>query len=58
MPELHLPGYSCCGPFSKLEERLARGDGQINKLVAGCKEHDIFPVIIKIPKKDILLINN
>jgi hypothetical protein len=23
MPELHLPGYNYCGPFTKLDERLA-----------------------------------
>jgi hypothetical protein len=56
MPELHLPGYNYCGPFTKLDKRLAKGDERINKLDAGCKEHDIFNVIIKIPKKGILLI--
>ena len=42
MPELHLPGYNYCGTFTKLDERLARGDEPVNKLDAGCKEHDIF----------------
>jgi hypothetical protein len=42
MPELHLPGYNYCGPFTKLDERLARGDEPVNKLDAGCKEHAIF----------------
>ena len=42
MPEMHLPGYNFCGPFTKLDERLARGDAPVNKLDAGCKEHDIF----------------
>jgi hypothetical protein len=42
MPELHLPGYKFCGPFTKLDKRLARGDEPINKLDAGCKEHDIY----------------
>jgi hypothetical protein len=42
MPELHLPGYNYCGPFTKLDKRLARGDEPVNKLDAGCKEHDIF----------------
>jgi len=42
MPELRLPGYNYCGPFTKLNERLARGDEPVNKLDAGCKEHDIF----------------
>ena len=42
MPELHLLGYNYCGPFTKLDKRLARGDKPVNKLDAGCKEHDIF----------------
>ena len=25
MPEMHLPGYNYCGPFTKLNKRLARG---------------------------------
>jgi hypothetical protein len=41
-PEMHLPGYNYCGPFTKLEERLARSDEPINKLDAGCQQHDIF----------------
>lgn len=39
--ELHLPGYSYCGPGTKLRARLARGDRPINKLDSYCKEHDI-----------------
>lgn len=39
--ELHLPSYQYCGPGTKLEERLARGDKGINKLDEACKEHDI-----------------
>jgi hypothetical protein len=58
MPELHLPVYNYCGPFTKLDKRLARGDEPISKLDAGCKNHDIFSVIIKIQKKGILLIKN
>jgi hypothetical protein len=42
MPEMHLLGYNYCGPFTKLEERLARGDKPINKLDAGCQQHKIF----------------
>jgi len=42
MPELHLPVYNYCGPFTELEKRLARGDEPVNKLDAGCKEHYIF----------------
>lgn len=39
--ELHIPGYSYCGPGTKLAKRLARGDLGINKLDQACKEHDI-----------------
>lgn len=42
MPEMHLPGYNYCEPFTKLEEGLARGDEPFNKLDAGCQQHDIF----------------
>jgi len=42
MPEMHLPGYNYCGPFTKLDKRLAQGDKGINKLDEGCKKHDIF----------------
>jgi len=39
--ELHLPGYQYCGPGTKLQKRLERGDPGINQLDRGCKEHDI-----------------
>lgn len=39
--ELHLPGYQYCGPGTKLEKRLARGDSGVNPLDAACREHDI-----------------
>lgn len=39
--ELHLPGYNYCGPGTKLEERLQRGDVGINPLDEACKNHDI-----------------
>lgn len=39
--EAHLPGYQYCGPGTKLEKRLARGDPGINPLDASCKQHDI-----------------
>lgn len=40
--EAHIPGgYRYCGPGTKLEKRLARGDPPINGLDAACKEHDI-----------------
>lgn len=41
MPEMHLPGYNYCGPFTNLDKRLPRGDKGINKLDEGCKLHDI-----------------
>lgn len=39
--ELHLPGYNFCGPGTKLEKRLKRGDQGINPLDSSCREHDI-----------------
>lgn len=39
--ELHIPGYQYCGPGTKLEKRLKRGDPGINPLDTACKEHDI-----------------
>lgn len=39
--ELHLPGYEFCGPGTKLQKRLKRGDKGINTLDAACREHDI-----------------
>ena len=39
--ELHLPGYQYCGPGTKLEKRLKRGDPGINALDVSCREHDI-----------------
>lgn len=39
--ELHLPGYSYCGPGTRLRERLLRGDRGINQLDNACMQHDI-----------------
>lgn len=39
--ELHIPGYQYCGPGTKLNQRLQRGDSGINKLDQACKNHDI-----------------
>nr|XP_018916213.1 PREDICTED: uncharacterized protein LOC109043466 [Bemisia tabaci] len=40
--EAHIPGgYRYCGPGTKLEKRLARGDPPINGLDSACKDHDI-----------------
>lgn len=39
--ELHIPGYQFCGPGTKLQTRLNRGDSGINKLDEACKEHDL-----------------
>ena len=39
--ELHLPGYQWCGPGTRIEKRLERGDLGINKLDSACKEHDL-----------------
>ena len=39
--ELHIPGYQFCGPGTRLQKRLTRGDQDINPLDAACREHDI-----------------
>lgn len=39
--ELHLPGYQYCGPGTRLEARLQRGDPGINPLDQACRAHDI-----------------
>ena len=39
--ELHLPGYRFCGPGSKLQMRLKRGDQPKNQLDAFCLQHDL-----------------
>lgn len=39
--ELHLPGYRFCGPGTRLQKRLVRGDRGINPLDEACKDHDI-----------------
>lgn len=39
--ELHLPGYNYCGPGTKLQKRLLRGDKGVNELDDACKHHDI-----------------
>lgn len=44
--ELHLPGFQFCGPGTKLEKRLARGDVGINPLDRACKEHDIIYSVV------------
>lgn len=40
--ELHLPGYNFCGPNTKLQERLERGDVGVNPLDDACLQHDVF----------------
>nr|CAH7716806.1 unnamed protein product [Callosobruchus chinensis] len=39
--EMHIPGYSWCGPGTKVKKRLARNDPGVNGLDEACKEHDI-----------------
>lgn len=39
--ELHIPTYQYCGPGTRLDKRLARGDKGINQLDEACKQHDI-----------------
>ena len=40
--EAHIPGYSYCGPGTRIEERLKKNDPPVNSLDARCKTHDIF----------------
>ena len=39
--ELHIPGYSFCGPGTKLQQRLAAGERGINRLDTECLKHDL-----------------
>ena len=39
--EMHIPGYNYCGPGTKLESRLKRGDLGVNTLDESCRKHDI-----------------
>src|SRR3978361_847087 len=39
--EAHIPGYQYCGPGTRLQKRLRRGDPGINPLDQACKLHDI-----------------
>ena len=41
MAEFHLPGYNFCGPGTRLDQRIARGDKPINELDGCCMVHDI-----------------
>lgn len=41
LPEIHISGYSFCGPNTNLQIRLARGERGINTLDYACMEHDI-----------------
>lgn len=38
--EFHLPKYNYCGPNTRLQERLERGDKPINGLDRACLDHD------------------
>lgn len=39
--ELHIPGYQFCGPGTKLQRRLEKGQTGINPLDSACRKHDI-----------------
>lgn len=41
LPEIHIKGYSYCGPNTDLVSRLAQGEVGVNELDSACKEHDI-----------------
>ncbi|KAJ8916445.1 hypothetical protein NQ315_014658 [Exocentrus adspersus] len=38
---LHIPGYQFCGPGTKLEKRLLKGQKGVNPLDSACRQHDI-----------------
>lgn len=40
--KLHIRGYSFCGPATKLNERLAKGESGMKKLDTFCRNHDII----------------
>ncbi|CAH2021124.1 unnamed protein product [Acanthoscelides obtectus] len=40
--EAHIPGYNFCGPSTKLQKRLQRGDVGINPLDEFCKQHIFY----------------
>ena len=39
--ELHIPTYQYCGPGTRVEKRLAKGQYGKNKLDRACRQHDI-----------------
>lgn len=45
--ELHLPGYSWCGPGTNIDARLRRGDPGITQLDRACKIHDLDYALAK-----------
>lgn len=59
--ELHIPGYQFCGPGTRLQQRLAKGQRGINKLDNACMHHDIAydnsTLLSDRHKADIQLIN-
>ena len=40
-PEMHLPGHNFTGPFTRLVERIKRGDNPVNRVDAAAMKHDI-----------------
>lgn len=41
LPEIHIKGYSYCGPNTNLDIHIAQGEAGVNELDYACKEHDI-----------------
>ena len=39
--EIDAPGYHFCGPGTRLNERLEKGEKGVNPLDDYCREHDI-----------------
>ncbi len=47
--ELHVPGYSWCGPGTNIDSRLKRGDPGLTQLDRACKIHDLDYALAKTP---------
>ncbi len=45
--ELHVPGYSWCGPGTNIDARLRRGDPGLTQLDRSCKIHDLDYALAK-----------
>lgn len=47
LPELHFPGHNFTDPFTRLQERLLKGDVPVKELDKGAQFHDMTYAIFK-----------